>query len=94
MANDQSEFSHQSLQDRESICRYLEALREAFQQGRLLLARNSEKFVMETPGLVELDLRAKQKSDAAQIVLKISWKKQKKGKTLRVEPLIIEGEQK
>lgn len=91
MASEDQEFTHESLQDRESIVKYLSALGEAFQQGKLMLSRNSEEFVLEAPPLVKFDLRAKQKSDSAQIILKISWKKQKKNKMLRVEPLVIEG---
>jgi amphi-Trp domain-containing protein len=90
MASEEKEFAHESLQDRESIVRYLNALGEGFEQGKLLLASNSTKCVMDTPGLMRFDVRAKQKRDSAQIVLKISWKKNK-GKTLHVEPLVIEG---
>lgn len=92
MASDDREFTHESLQDRKSIIKYLSALSEAFQQGKLQLSRDSETFAMEPPELVKFDLRAKQKGGSAQIVLKFSWKKQKKAKTLRVEPLVIEGE--
>lgn len=91
MPSDDAEFTHESLQDRESIIRYLAALGEAFQQGRLQLTRDSDKIVLDTPALIKFDLRAKQKGGAAQIVLKFSWKKQKKNKTLRVEPLIIKS---
>lgn len=92
MAKDDKEFIHESLQDTESIINYLNALGEGFQHGKLLLTRDSEEFVLETPKLLKFDLRAKEKSDAGQIVIKISWKKQKKGKDLKVEPLVIESE--
>lgn len=92
MAESPKAFEHESLQDRDSILRYLHAIGEAIQQGKVSLASNSTKFVLETPPLLKFDVRARQKSDSAQIVLKISWKKPKKGSGLHVEPLVIESE--
>lgn len=91
MAEAEQDFTHESLQDRESIVRYLEALGEGFQQGKLLLSCNGEQFVLETPELVKFDVRAKQKRSRAELTLKLSWKSEKrKGKELRVESLQIE----
>ena len=92
MADEEREFSHESFQDRDSIVKYLEALRESLQQGRLLLTCNGERFALELPSLVKFDVQAKQKRNRAQLVLKMSWKHQKSAKELRVEPLLIEAE--
>ena len=91
MASQNKDFSHESLQDRESIIKYFKALGEGFQKGQLTLASNGEQFALEPPSLMTFDVRAKQKSDESQIVLKITWKRTKE-KELRVEPLTIEGQ--
>ena len=93
MASESREFEHESLQDRQSIVAYFAALGEGFKQGTLSLSRNGEAVVLATPDLVRFDVQAKQKRDRAQLIVKISWKNQKKGKTLRVEPLQIEAGQ-
>lgn len=91
MASHSKDFSHESLQDRESIIKYFKALGEGFHKGQLMLACNGEQFALEPPSLMTFDVRAKQKSDEAQIVLKITWKCTKE-KALRVEPLTIAGQ--
>ncbi|MCO6438655.1 MAG: amphi-Trp domain-containing protein [Phycisphaerae bacterium] len=88
MADDGKEFAHESLQDRASIVRYLTALGEGIQQGKLLLASDGDQFVLQPPALVKFDVRAKQKRTRAEIVLKLSWKDHpRKGRPLRVESL-------
>ncbi len=89
MADSDQEFSHESLQDRDSIVRYLSALGEGLQQGKLLLACNGQSFTLDTPALVKFDVEAKQKRNRAQLTLKMSWKRSDGGKQLRVEPLTI-----
>lgn len=87
------EFAHESLQDRNSIVKYLGALADGLQHGRLLLASQGEELELDTPSLVKFDLQAKQKRNRGQIVLKISWKNHVEQKALRVEPLVIESEE-
>lgn len=90
MPDDAKEFTHESLQDRESIVKYLSALCACLQEGKLMLSSNGERLSLETPQLVKFDVQAKQKRDRAQLVLKLSWKAPKSGKKLRVEPLKID----
>lgn len=92
MAEHVREFSHESLQDRDSIVKYLGALAEGLQKGKLMLASNGEQLSLETPNLVRFDVEAKQKRSRAQLTLKLSWKTAKALKELRVEPLMIEAE--
>ncbi|NOT02468.1 MAG: amphi-Trp domain-containing protein [Phycisphaerales bacterium] len=92
MAADEQEFTHESYQDRESIARYLTALREGLQNGKLLLASNGERFALEPATLVKFDVEARQNRERARLVLKLSWKRQKPGRQLRVEPLLIDGQ--
>jgi amphi-Trp domain-containing protein len=80
------------MQDRESLVRYLGALIDGLQHGRLLLASNGERLEMKTPPFVKFDLQAKNKRNRSQIVLKISWKNSTDKPELKVEPLQIETE--
>ena len=81
-----NEFVHESFQDRESIVRYLNSLVECFGQGRLQLCSGSDEMVIEIPGLVKFDVRAKQKHDRTQVVLKMTWKNRSAGRDLQVRP--------
>jgi amphi-Trp domain-containing protein len=90
MPDDVQEFTHESLQDRDSIVKYLSALGACLQQGRLMLSSNGQSLSLETPQLVKFDVQAKQKRDRTQLVVKLSWKSPKAGKKLRVEPLKID----
>jgi amphi-Trp domain-containing protein len=92
MASDDREFAHESLQDRETIVKYLGAIAEGLEKGRLLLATNGEQFALETPVLLRFDVQAKQKRDRAQLMLRLSWKNRKQGAKLRVEPLTIDAQ--
>jgi amphi-Trp domain-containing protein len=87
MAEEMQEFTHESLQDRESILRYLEALGEGFEQGKLKLTSGGQDFVLEAPALVKLDVRAKQKRSRVEVVVKISWKHRKHHEEFKVEAL-------
>lgn len=86
MAQRKNEFSHESFQDRESIVRYLNSLSECFQKGKLVLSSDEDEMAIDIPGLIRLDIRAKNRSERAQVVLKMAWKKHRRGKDLRVEP--------
>jgi amphi-Trp domain-containing protein len=87
MADDKTrEFSHESLQGRESILRYLEALGQGLERGKLRLTSGSETFMLDTPAMMKLAVRARQKGSRVDVVVKISWK-DRKVKALKVEPL-------
>jgi amphi-Trp domain-containing protein len=92
MASEDREFAHESLQDRETIVKYLGAIAEGLEKGRLLLATNGEQFALDTPGLLRFDVQAKQKRDRAQLTLRLSWKNRKGGAKLRVESLVIDAD--
>jgi amphi-Trp domain-containing protein len=90
MASEGQEFAHESLQDRESIVKYLAALGEGLEKGQLTLMSNGERIALEAPALVKFDVQAKQRRSRSQLVLKLSWKTRKDTKELRVEPLLID----
>lgn len=91
MPNSEQEFTHESLQDRDSIVHILSAVGDGLHKGNLVLSSNGESFSLQTPPLVKFDVEAKQKRSRGQLVLKLSWKNPKSGKELRIEPLSIEA---
>ncbi len=92
MASQKSDFRHESLQDRQTIVRYLNALSEGIASGRLVLGTREEEIVLEPEGLLKLDVKARQKSDEAKVTFKISWKSNGHGDSPIKGPLSISSE--
>ncbi len=67
-------FKHESLQDRASILAYLDALRQSFADGQLVLASKDKEVLLEPKGLIRFDIEAKRKGDQRKLTLKMSWK--------------------
>ena len=89
MAEEIREFSHESLQDRESILRYLEALGQGLERGELRLSSGDETFVLKAPTLMQLQVRARQKRSRVDVIVKVSWK-DRTSSASRVEPLSVD----
>lgn len=68
------DFSHESLQDRESLVRYLEALSDGIKSGKLTLGHNGDTVVLHPNGLLKLDVKARTKDERIKLTFKISWK--------------------
>jgi|CXWL01.1.fsa_nt_gi amphi-Trp domain-containing protein len=69
-----AEFEHESLQDRESIVRYLNALSQGIASGQLTLGTREESLVLHPSGLLKLSVKARGKDERTKLVFKISWK--------------------
>ena len=67
-------FKHESLQDRTSVLAYLDALRQSFIDGKLVLASKDKELELEPKGLIRFDIEAKRKGDQRKLTLKMSWK--------------------
>jgi amphi-Trp domain-containing protein len=75
MTKDQErEFQHESLQDRESILLYLKALADGFATGAITFTDKDGEISLEPAGLVSLQVRANKKRDRASLSVKLSWK--------------------
>ncbi|MBF0275369.1 MAG: amphi-Trp domain-containing protein, partial [Nitrospinae bacterium] len=83
------DFKHESLQDCDSICKYLNALCEGFQNGRLLFGTKQRKLELEPNGLLDLSVKAKRKDKKVKLYIKMSWTEGKESKDKDSEPLII-----
>jgi len=67
------EFTHQSLQDHESIVKYLEAISQGLKSGKLLFGTRNKKLTLEPCGLLTLAVKAKRKSRKVKLEIKITW---------------------
>ncbi len=68
------EFEHDSLEDGESIVKYLTAIAEGFRMGRIELARGGEEVVLEPSGLLRLNIRARRRRGKVTVSFRVSWK--------------------
>lgn len=73
MTSSEDNFKHISLQDNESIIKYLEALGLGFQQGALLFSAENRQLVLKPRGLIKLEVEAKRKNDQMKLSLKMRW---------------------
>lgn len=85
------EFKHESLQDRESIIRYLNTITEGFGKGEIIFRSDSEQIILKPWGLLKLEIKASQKDDKIKLSLKFVWKERDtrdddKKSTLIIEP--------
>lgn len=85
MAQANDEFKHESLQDRETIVRYLNAIKDGFVKGRISLGSKEKKIVLEPRGLLDLEIRAKRKNNRVKISLKVSWNAFKDENPLKID---------
>lgn len=77
MAGDEK-FVFDSLQDAESIKKFLQSLVDGFDSGRIILNTSGDE-IMLTPGeLLNFQVKAKKKNNENKLSLKISWKDPKK----------------
>jgi len=91
MSREPGEFRHESLQDCESIVKYLKALMEGFESGHLQLANGGEPIVLEPTGLLKLDLKARRKDDRNKLSIKVSWKDEDISEQIDANPLVIDS---
>lgn len=85
------EFEYDSLQDRESIVKYLDAISEGFTRGRLIFGSEDERMILEPQGLIKLSIKVTDKNDKVKLSVKFTWtdreEKQAKKKPLLIEPI-------
>ena len=68
-----NEFTHESLQDAESIATYLKALQDGFARGRIELTEGDATLIMEPSGHLDMTIRANKESGKCQVALTVSW---------------------
>lgn len=78
MSKSGDEFSYESLQDRESIVKYLGALLDGFTTGRLIFGVKDQQLILEPQGLVKLEVEGERKDDKTKLRLKFQWREERR----------------
>ena len=73
---DRDDFKHDSLQDTESVVRYLKAMIDGFEKGHLEFTTDDQSLELEPQGLLELEVRAKRRGGRVKVSLKFSWREE------------------
>ncbi len=89
MGKGDDSFTYESIQDREMIAKYLEALNEGFATGKLLFGSKHKQMNLEPQGLIRFDVVGRRKDGQIKLKLKFSWKEEKKPKPVKNDPLVI-----
>jgi amphi-Trp domain-containing protein len=92
MSRESGEFRHESLQDCQSIVKYLKAITQGFESGHLALANGGEPIVLEPKGLLRLDLKARRKEDRIKLSIKVTWKEDEASEEVDTKPLVIDSQ--
>ena len=90
MSSTSDSFKHESLQDCESITKYINALSDGFTQGALVFMSDGQRVVLKPQGLIKLEVEAKRKDRQIRLALKFRWTEEDTDAgDLAVKPLVI-----
>lgn len=84
-------FRHESLQDKESIGNYLNALKDGFLNGCLQFTWKDKRLVLEPKGLIKFDLETEKKDGAVKMILRFRWEDPTDESMFVDGPLVIEA---
>lgn len=70
------DFRHESVQDRHSIVKYLQALTAGIEKGHIELGTAEHMLALEPDGMLELQVRAKRKGGRVKLAIKLHWREQ------------------
>jgi amphi-Trp domain-containing protein len=74
MGKTPDKFTYRSLQDRDSIAAYMQALLDGIQKGELSLVSGGNEMVLEPNGLLRFQVEARRGAYRSRVTLKISWR--------------------
>jgi len=75
------EFVHESFQDNQSVARFLKALMEGFEKGKITLEAGPDLIEFSPEDLIKFNLKAKLKKEKAKLTLRFSWNSTSEAKT-------------
>ena len=90
MSSSGNRFKHESLQDCESIVDYLDALKEGFSAGAIVLSMNGSEMALKPEGLISLNLEAKKKSDEVKLTIRLKWNEEEESQESENQPMSIQ----
>jgi amphi-Trp domain-containing protein len=68
------DFRHESVQDRQSIVKYLQAITAGIEQGHVAFGGSEHTITLEPSGMLELQVRAKRKGGRVKLGIKLYWR--------------------
>ena len=71
---EEDRFNCESLQDSETVAKYLQSLIHGFEKGEIALKSDVGEFVLHPGDMIDLTVKAKRKRNKSKLTLKISWK--------------------
>lgn len=81
------DFRHESVQDRRSIVKYLQAITAGIEQGQISFKTQEHSLTLEPSGMLELQVRAKRKGGRVELGIKLYWREDQEEPS--AEPLEI-----
>ena len=66
-------FAFESVQDCRTIQRYLQALQEGFEQGRIVLNSEGSEICLNPGGYMKFEVSVKKKGSENKLAIKVSW---------------------
>jgi amphi-Trp domain-containing protein len=67
-------FKYESVQDRETIGKYLQALTDGFKNGSITFAKGDESVEFHPEGMIGLVVKAEPKGSSRKLTIKLGWK--------------------
>lgn len=67
-------FEFESVQDCRTIQKYLQALQEGFEQGRIVLSADGSEICLNPAGYMKFQVAVKKKGAENKLSLKVVWK--------------------
>ena len=80
MKNDDKDFNHESLQDRDTIVQLLSSLQRGLRKGTVRFSDEDNEIVLKPSGLLSLAIKASSSAELNVIDLRISWQKDRSSK--------------
>ena len=84
------QFKSETIQDPAMLVKYLEAVRNGFEKGSLVLAQGDDEFVLTPKGLITFIVSGKVKDDERKLQITFRWKESDESGR-KQEPLLIKG---
>jgi amphi-Trp domain-containing protein len=73
MKNDNNQFRHESLQDRETIADLLSSLQQGLTSGTLKFGDDENKITLKPSGLLNLTITASASGELNMVDVRIAW---------------------
>lgn len=71
---EKKEFRFESIQDAETIKKYLEELTSGFEKGQIVLKNGGENIVLNPEGVIQFEVKVRKKDGKSRLYLKMDWK--------------------